>query len=294
MNNLNTVLIEGTLTRDPESKSLSAGVNYCRLAIANNRYYCDAHGEWKQETSFFYIYVYGAVAEACIKRLRKGRGIRVTGRLKQNTWTDAAWQDLADLGDMLVITHPHRDHTSYPLMAKMRGQGKPLVLPCVMTNRADGTVYAHGGNVHVLASDHADGVEIGGVRFWNFMGAQDSVPCNTYLMEIDGVRVADNGDSSSKEREWNLTKCPPADIIISSTWSLVTNIVRACQATPGFRNDRAIFLPSHENEIMHSVPHRESYREMYEADRRLGAPDFIWPRVKPLALGESLTWSRSR
>lgn len=89
MNNLNTVLIEGTLTRDPESRPLSAGVNYCRLAIANNRYYCDANGEWKQETSYFHIYVYGAVAEACIKRLRKGRGIRVTGRLKQNTWTDA-------------------------------------------------------------------------------------------------------------------------------------------------------------------------------------------------------------
>ena len=212
----------------------------------------------------------------------------------QKTWTDAMWCDLADLGDVLVVTHPHRDHTSYPLMAKMRGQGKSLVLPCVMTNRADGTVYAHGGNVHVLASDHADGVEIGGVRFWNFMGAQDSVPCNTYLMEIDGVRVADNGDSSSKEREWNLTKCPPADIIISSTWSLVTNIVRACQATPGFRNDRAIFLPSHENEIMHSVPHRESYRELYESPVRLGCPDFRFPRTFPLAWGESVLYDPRR
>lgn len=207
----------------------------------------------------------------------------------QKTWTDAAWQDLADLGDMLVITHPHGDHMSYPLMAKMREQGKPLVLPCVMT-RADGTVYAHGGNVHVLASDHADGLEIGGVRFWNFMGAQNSVPCNTYLMEIDGVRVADNGDNSRKEREWNLTKCPPADIVISSTWSQVTNILQACQATPGFRNDRAIFLPSHENEIMHSVLHRESYRELYESPVRLGCPGFRFPRTFPLAWGESVLY----
>ena len=148
--------------------------------------------------------------------------------------------------------------------------------------------------MHVLASDHADGLEIGGVRFWNFMGAQDSVPCNTYLMDIDGVRVADNGDNSRKEREWNLTKCPPADIIVSSTWSFVTNIVRACQATPGFRNDRAIFLPSHENEIMHSVPHRESYRELYESHVRLGCPDFRFPRTFPLAWGESVLYDPRR
>lgn len=88
MNNLNTVLVEGTLTRDPESKTLTAGVIYCRMAIANNRYYCDSKGEWQQDTSYFHIYVYGSVAESCIRRLKKGRGIRVVGRLKQRVWLD--------------------------------------------------------------------------------------------------------------------------------------------------------------------------------------------------------------
>lgn len=83
MNNLNTVLIEGTLTRDPERRQMTTDVTYCRLAVANNRYYADRTGTWKQETSFFTIHVYGNVAETCMKYLRKGRGIRVVGRLKQ-------------------------------------------------------------------------------------------------------------------------------------------------------------------------------------------------------------------
>ena len=209
----------------------------------------------------------------------------------EGSWTDADWQALAEIGDVLVITHPHRDHTSFPLMRRMRALGKPLVLPCAMTNRMDRSEsYAPGEGVVVLDTDHLEPVEVAGVKFRNFMGFQGDVPCNTYQIEIDGIRVADNGDNSPKEREWNLTKCPPTDIIISSTWSEVTNIVAACRATPGFQPERAVFLPSHDNELMHSVPHRESYREMYTSPKRLGAPGFAWPRVLPLAFGESFTF----
>ena len=209
------------------------------------------------------------------------------------TWTDADWQAFAEIGDVLAVTHPHRDHTSYPLMERMRTLGKPLVLPCAMTNRLTGVRYEAGDDVHVLSSDHAEPVDIGGVKFWNFMGFQGGVPCNTYLIEIDDVRVADNGDNSPKEREWNLVKCPPADVIISSSWSLVTNIVSACAATPGFNRDTAVFLPSHENELMHSVPHRESYQRLYGRTDRLGCPGFIWPRTAALAFGESTVFNRT-
>lgn len=210
---------------------------------------------------------------------------------RNTPWTEADWQAFAELGDLLVITHPHGDHTSFPLMRRMRALGKTLVLPCKMRDRTTGENYVADDKVIVLDRDHAEPLSIDGVKFWNFMGNQGKgVPCNTYLIEIDGVRVVDNGDNSLKEREWNLVKCPPADIIISSTWSRVTNIVAACKATPGFKKDRAVFLPSHENELMHTVDHRESYREMYEDKRRLGCPGFEWPHVKPLAWGESLTF----
>lgn len=212
------------------------------------------------------------------------------------TWTDADWQAFAELGDVLVVTHPHSDHYSYPLMRKMRAMGKPLVLPCAMTNKVDATEhYEAGEGVFVLNQDHFEPQEIGGVKFWNWIGFQwdtPIIPCNTYLMEIDGVRVADNGDNSDKDKERGVMKCPPADIIISATWNQVRNFVSACVAAPGFDRKHAIFLPSHDNELMHKVNHRESYREMYERKDRLGGSDFDWPRTIPLICGESYEFSR--
>ena len=209
------------------------------------------------------------------------------------SWTDSDWDAFADLGDLLVITHPHRDHTSYPLMNRMLERGKTLVLPCAMTNRYDASqVYLPGKNIVVLDTDHAAPVDVCGVKFRSFHGFQGNVPCNSYSIEIDGVTVADNGDNSDINKDACQMDCPPADIIIAATWNRPMFFVKSCMLARGFRRDRAVFLPSHDNELMHSVPHRESYREMYEADRRLAAPDFIWPQIKPLALGESLTWIR--
>lgn len=83
MNNLNTVLMEGTLIRDPERSNQVTGSSQCRLSLANNRYYFGKNGKWVQDASFFTVWVSGPVAESCLKFLRKGRGIRIVGRLKQ-------------------------------------------------------------------------------------------------------------------------------------------------------------------------------------------------------------------
>lgn len=89
MNNLNTVLMEGTLVRDPERSNQAEGSSTCKLALANNRYFIGKTGKWEQDASFFSIYVFGPVAEACLRILKKGRGIRIVGRLKQLRFTVA-------------------------------------------------------------------------------------------------------------------------------------------------------------------------------------------------------------
>ena len=88
MNNLNTVMIEGQLTRTPSLGTSPAQTQMCRLSIANNRYYLDKDGDWKQDPSYFTVHVYGNVASACVAHLKKGRGVRVVGRLKQYSWLD--------------------------------------------------------------------------------------------------------------------------------------------------------------------------------------------------------------
>ena len=82
---LNSVNIMGNLTRDPELKYTQSGKGVCTLSVANNRVYT-ANGEKKTEVSYFDVEVWGVVAENCAKYLKKGRGVIVEGRLKQDRW----------------------------------------------------------------------------------------------------------------------------------------------------------------------------------------------------------------
>ena len=82
---LNSVNIMGNLTRDPELKTIPSGKSVCSLSIANNRVYTK-NGEKVTEVSYFDVEVWGVIAENCAKYLKKGSGIIVEGRLKQDRW----------------------------------------------------------------------------------------------------------------------------------------------------------------------------------------------------------------
>jgi len=90
MNNLNSILIEGNLVRDPQLKSTSKGTQICTMKLASNRYYkLDSHAEgFEKEVSYFDVETWARLAEACYAKGRKGRGMRVVGRLKQSRWND--------------------------------------------------------------------------------------------------------------------------------------------------------------------------------------------------------------
>jgi len=87
MNNLNSVLLEGNLVRDPELNYTSKGTPVCSFSVATNRFY-KQEDELQKETSFFDVTVWSRQAEVCKEYLTKGRGVRVVGRLKQDRWQD--------------------------------------------------------------------------------------------------------------------------------------------------------------------------------------------------------------
>jgi single-strand DNA-binding protein len=87
MNNLNSILIEGNLVRDPLLRSTPKGTQVCTMSLASNRYYKQDTG-FEKEVSFFDIETWAKLAEACYSKGKKGRGVRVVGRLKQSRWSD--------------------------------------------------------------------------------------------------------------------------------------------------------------------------------------------------------------
>lgn len=87
-NPLNSVLIEGNLTRDPEVKETPTGRVVADMHIASNRFY-RRDDELVKDTSFFAVEAWAALAETAQRRFRKGYQIRIVGRLKQDRWTSA-------------------------------------------------------------------------------------------------------------------------------------------------------------------------------------------------------------
>ena len=85
MNNLNSILIEGNLVRDPLLRSTPKGTQVCTFTLASNRFYKQDTG-MEKEVGFFDVETWSRLAENCYNLGHKGRGVRVVGRLKQDRW----------------------------------------------------------------------------------------------------------------------------------------------------------------------------------------------------------------
>jgi single stranded DNA-binding protein (ssb) len=85
--NINTVVITGNLTRDPELRSTPGGTAVCKLRVAVNSSRKDGQtGEWIDKPNYFDVTVWGAQGENCANYLSKGRPVAVSGRLDWREW----------------------------------------------------------------------------------------------------------------------------------------------------------------------------------------------------------------
>lgn len=81
MNNLNSVLIEGNLTGAPELRYMENGDAVCTFSVESKRAF--KQDDKMEERAFvFAVETRMRLAEVCGEYLRKGRGVRVVGRLE--------------------------------------------------------------------------------------------------------------------------------------------------------------------------------------------------------------------
>lgn len=111
MNNLNSVLLEGNLVRDPEVRDVKEGIRVCRFRIGVNRSRRTSSGEWEEESTFVDIETWRRIADYCSQKLKKGMQVRIVGRIRQETWTD---KEGASRSRLVVIA----DHVEYRPDAK--------------------------------------------------------------------------------------------------------------------------------------------------------------------------------
>lgn len=86
MNQLNSIILEGNIVRENSMKEPTPGFKVYQIPLAVNRYYKSSNGEAAEEVSYFDVECYGKLAEICNENCKKGRGVRVVGRIKQERW----------------------------------------------------------------------------------------------------------------------------------------------------------------------------------------------------------------
>jgi len=82
---MNSVVLIGRLTRDPETRYTTTGKAVCTFSIAIDRPTRKDEEETKK-TDFPRITVWGAQAESCDRFLEKGRLVGIQGRLQTGSY----------------------------------------------------------------------------------------------------------------------------------------------------------------------------------------------------------------
>lgn len=81
-----TITLTGNLTRDPVLRVTAGGMAVAEMGLAVNRRWRGNDGEAKEQTSFFSVVAWRALAEHCAATLHKGDLVMVIGRPEQRSW----------------------------------------------------------------------------------------------------------------------------------------------------------------------------------------------------------------
>lgn len=77
---MNTIILKGRLTKDPELKATQSGISICRFCVAVNRRFN------KDEADFINCVAWRGTAEFIFKYFKKGHEICLSGALTVNHW----------------------------------------------------------------------------------------------------------------------------------------------------------------------------------------------------------------
>lgn len=111
---INSVVLSGNLTRDPELRHTTSGTAVCGLRIASNERYKDqSTGEWMERPQFFDVTIWKGMGEWVASNVRKGDQIVVEGRLRWREYeTDGNKRQAVDITANSVIPVRSRDGSS--------------------------------------------------------------------------------------------------------------------------------------------------------------------------------------
>jgi single-strand DNA-binding protein len=91
---MNKLTIIGNLTRDPELRTTSTGINVCTFTVAVNR---RNKAQGQPDADFFRVSAWRALGENCAKYLTKGRKVAVVGEVSLRMYETQSGETKANM-----------------------------------------------------------------------------------------------------------------------------------------------------------------------------------------------------
>lgn len=85
---MNTILLGGNLTDEPELRYTGSGTAVANATLATNERYKDQDGNLVEEATFHDLVVWGNQAEVISEHADKGQYLMIRGTVQTNEWED--------------------------------------------------------------------------------------------------------------------------------------------------------------------------------------------------------------
>ncbi len=195
--------------------------------------------------------------------------------------SDSLIQAVVDKCDILFISHIHKDHADLKVAGMFMNAGKPVWVPANLWEK--NTAVRHIRSEKIIE----DKIQIreGKLNIIVLPGHQDQLINNVYnVITSEGFSIVHTGDQyNEKDFEWisQLKKRIPAvDVLLVNCWTLHLK-----KLVDDF--DPKLVITGHENEIGHSIDHREPYWLSFQKLKHINNPYVL------MTWGEYYKYSRS-
>jgi L-ascorbate metabolism protein UlaG (beta-lactamase superfamily) len=178
---------------------------------------------------------------------------------------DAVLKRIATQADALFISHLHNDHANQKVAALFLDQGKPVVAPEGLWREqpiARRLAYPRRSASEVHTLPLSGGQRLKYVAYPGHQGKSPIV--NVHLVTMpEGFTVVQTGDQSGDEGpggdfDWiaHIGRDHRVDVLLPNCWT--NGIQRMARGV-----NPQLILTGHENEMGHTVDHREDYTQTY-------------------------------
>ena len=141
---MNSIIITGRLTRDPESKTTGNGIEYCNFTVACDRAFKNKDGQ--RETDFLNCVSWRQQSAFVCKYFHKGDAILVRGSLETRKYEDSD-------GKKQTFYDIKADQVEFFSAKKSDGSGRSDSPPPEPTSYDPRDTQAHGAGVDEIDDD---------------------------------------------------------------------------------------------------------------------------------------------